>query len=56
MPGKVNPTIPEYLVQCCMQVCGRCYSVQMTLDHSDLCIAAWYCLEMEVTNLELSRC
>lgn len=22
MPGKVNPTIPEYLVQCCMQAAG----------------------------------
>jgi len=41
MPGKVNPTIPEYLVQCCMQVCGRCYSVQMTQDHGELDLNVW---------------
>lgn len=41
MPGKVNPTIPEYLVQCCMQVCGRCYSIQMTQDHGELDLNVW---------------
>lgn len=41
MPGKVNPTIPEYLVQCCMQACGRCYSVQMTQDHGELDYTPW---------------
>jgi len=41
MPGKVNPTIPEYLVQCCMQVCGRCYAIQMTQDHGELDLNVW---------------
>lgn len=41
MPGKVNPTIPEYLIQCCMQACGRCYSVQMTQDHGELDYTPW---------------
>ena len=41
MPGKVNPTIPEYLVQCCIQVCGRCYAVQMTQDHGELDLNVW---------------
>jgi len=41
MPGKINPTIPEYLVQCAMQVCGRCYSIQMTQDHGELDLNVW---------------
>lgn len=41
MPGKVNPTIPEYMVQCCMQACGRCYSAQMTQDHGELDYTPW---------------
>lgn len=41
MPGKVNPTIVEYLVQCCMQVCGRCFSVQMAQDHGELDLNVW---------------
>ena len=41
MPGKVNPTIPEYLVQCAMQVCGRCYTIQMTQDHGELDLNVW---------------
>jgi aspartate ammonia-lyase len=41
MPGKVNPTIPEYLVQCSMQACGRCYAVQMTQDHGELDYTPW---------------
>ncbi|MCH2547101.1 MAG: aspartate ammonia-lyase [Alphaproteobacteria bacterium] len=41
MPGKINPTIPEYLVQCCMQACGRCYAAQMTQDHGELDLNVW---------------
>ncbi|MGB0941574.1 MAG: lyase family protein [Marinomonas sp.] len=44
MPGKVNPTIAEYLVQCCMQVCGRCYTIQMTQDHGELDLNVWQSL------------
>ncbi len=49
MPGKVNPTIPEFLVQCCMQASGRCYSAQMTLDHGELDYTPWQSLV--VSNL-----
>lgn len=41
MPGKVNPTIPEFLVQCAMQAVGRCHSVQMTQDHGELELNVW---------------
>lgn len=41
MPGKINPTIPEYLVQCAMQACGHCYAVQMTQDHGELDYSPW---------------
>lgn len=41
MPGKVNPTIPEFLIQSCMQAIGRCSSVQMTQDHGELDYNAW---------------
>lgn len=41
MPGKMNPTIPEFLIQSCMQAIGRCNSVQMTQDHGELDYNAW---------------
>ncbi len=41
MPGKVNPTIPEFLVQCAMQAIGRCHSVQITQDHGELELNVW---------------
>lgn len=41
MPGKVNPTIPEFLIQCSMQACGRCHSIQMTQDHGELDYTPW---------------
>ena len=41
MPGKINPTIAEFLVQCCLQACGRCHSVQMTQDHGELDFNVW---------------
>lgn len=41
MPGKINPTIPEFLIHCAMTVCGRCYSVQMTQDHGELDYSPW---------------
>ncbi len=49
MPGKVNPTIPEFLIQCCMQASGRCFSAQMTLDHGELDYTPWQSLV--VSNL-----
>jgi aspartate ammonia-lyase len=41
MPGKVNPTIPEFLVQSAMQALGRCHSVQITQDHGELDLNVW---------------
>ncbi|MGD6777707.1 aspartate ammonia-lyase [Sutcliffiella horikoshii] len=35
-PGKVNPVIPETLIQCCFQVIGCDHVVQMTLEHGEL--------------------
>lgn len=41
MPGKVNPTIPEFLIQSCFQAIGRCNAIQMTQDHGELDYNAW---------------
>lgn len=41
MPGKVNPVIPEFLIQSCMEVCGRCHAVSMALDHGELDLNVW---------------
>jgi len=41
MPGKVNPTIPEFLIHCCMQASGRCFTAQMTQDHGELDYTPW---------------
>lgn len=35
-PGKVNPVIPETLIQCCFQVIGCDHVVQSTLEHGEL--------------------
>jgi len=41
MPGKVNPTIAEFLVLSAMQACGKCHSAQMTQDHGELDLNVW---------------
>jgi len=35
-PGKVNPVIPETLIQCCFQVIGCNGTVQAALEHGEL--------------------
>ncbi|MFH7819724.1 lyase family protein [Neobacillus thermocopriae] len=35
-PGKVNPVIPETLIQCCFQIIGCDAVVQSTLEHGEL--------------------
>lgn len=35
-PGKVNPVIPETLIQCCFQVIGCDRVVQLSLEHGEL--------------------
>lgn len=41
MPGKINPSIPEFLIQCCFQVVGRCAAAEMVLDHGELDLNVW---------------
>lgn len=55
LPGKVNPTIPEFLIQCCFQVVGRCTSAEMVLDHGELDLNVWGAVM--ITNLlDAIRC
>ncbi len=49
MPGKTNPTIPEYLIQSCMQVSGYCHTVRMTHAHGELDYTPWQ--SVAITNL-----
>lgn len=41
IPGKVNPTIPEFMVQCGMMACGRAAAVAMTVDHGEMDYNPW---------------
>ncbi|HEY0213211.1 MAG TPA: lyase family protein [Paenirhodobacter sp.] len=41
IPGKVNPTIPEFMVHCAMMVCGRAGAIRMTQDHGELDYNPW---------------
>lgn len=49
MPGKINPTIPEFLIQNCIQVSGYCHSVRMTHAHGELDYNPWQ--SIVITNL-----
>jgi aspartate ammonia-lyase len=35
-PGKINPVVPETLIQCCLQVLGNDGAVQTALEHGEL--------------------
>lgn len=41
MPGKVNPVIPEFVIQCCFQVLGHDLSCQCALEHGELDLNVW---------------
>lgn len=41
MPGKINPSIPEFLIQCSFQAIGRCNAAEMALDHGELDLNVW---------------
>jgi len=41
MPGKVNPVIPEFLIQSCMEAMGKCHTVKMAMDHGELDLNVW---------------
>lgn len=49
MPGKVNPTIPEFAIQSAMQSQGHCYSAKQTHSHGELDYNPWGMLL--ITNL-----
>jgi len=40
-PGKVNPVVPETLIQCCFQVIGLDRSVRAALEHGELHLNIW---------------
>lgn len=44
IPGKINPTIPEFTMQCAMMACGRAATVCMTQDHGELDYNPWQML------------
>ena len=41
MPGKVNPVIPEFVIQCCFQVLGNHTASAGVLDHGELDLNIW---------------
>ena len=41
MPGKVNPVIPEFVIQCCFQVIGNHAACSGALDHGELDLNIW---------------
>ncbi len=41
MPGKVNPVIPEFVIQLCFQVCGKHAACEAALDHGELDLNVW---------------
>jgi aspartate ammonia-lyase len=41
MPGKINPVIPEFLIQSCFRVIGLSQSASMALDHGELDLNVW---------------
>ncbi|MEK3884320.1 lyase family protein [Paenibacillus sp. PL2-23] len=40
-PGKINPVVPETLIQCCFQVSGLDRAVQASLEHGELNLNVW---------------
>ena len=41
MPGKVNPVIPEFLIQLCFKISGNHSASAMALDHGELDLNVW---------------
>ncbi|WP_217534930.1 lyase family protein [Vibrio metschnikovii] len=41
MPGKINPTIPEFLIQSAMQANGHCSTVKLAHTHGELDYSPW---------------
>ncbi|MFT7586120.1 MAG: aspartate ammonia-lyase [Cellvibrionaceae bacterium] len=41
MPGKINPVIPEFLIQVCFRVIGNHQMCSMAVDHGELDLNVW---------------
>ena len=41
MPGKINPVIPEFLIQICFQVTGNCITSKQAIEHGELDLNIW---------------
>lgn len=41
MAGKINPNIPEYVIQTAFHVIGLCHSIQITQMHDELDYSPW---------------
>lgn len=41
MPGKINPSVPEFLIQSCFQTIGHCHAGEMVLEHGELDLNVW---------------
>jgi len=41
MPGKINPVVPEFVIQLCIQASGKCSACAMALDHGELELNVW---------------
>lgn len=47
MPGKINPVIPEMIMQVCYQICGHDLSVTMAVEGGELDLNVWESLIMK---------
>lgn len=41
MPGKINPVIPEFLIQCCFMAVGMKSACELALTHGELDLNIW---------------
>lgn len=41
MPGKINPTVPEMVIQIAHQICGNDLAITMAVDEGELDLNVW---------------
>ena len=41
MPGKINPTVPEMVIQIAHQICGNDVAITMAVDEGELDLNVW---------------
>jgi aspartate ammonia-lyase len=41
MPGKINPVVPEFAIQCCFSALGAVYSCGLAHQHAELDLNVW---------------